>query len=798
MGLWGLAIFAMRSSSDLESALVWDRAVIAIGPWTSVFFYHFTLLFTGANPRKWLIYGAYSLCALFSVLAPTDLVFSGMQAAAYGYAPIWGVLVFPIVLTVYLFMILGLSNLVRFYRTNPDERNRTAFIVAGVAFALLGSVGDLLHSFGLPIPPFGIIGNILFGCLATVAILKYQFLDIHIVIRKGLAYTLLSGLVAGIYVLTVFLISSVLHWQEIGLAFVVVVILAIAIALQPMLHRAQKIVDRWFYRDRYNQLRALEEFSQQNHDVTNLDQLSSSLVGLVKLALRSRSVCLLMPRSGEGNFTLAASTGLAAPLPQASLRRNSPVIRWLRTQNGYLSHKDMEIIPKLQALSAKDRDILNQLGMELFVPLKTAHDLAGILLLGRKLSGETYSSDDKRVLMVVSRQVSAALDNARLYKEVQEALRELRKTQDQLLRTERLRAVGEVAAGVGHDLRNLLTVALCRAQLALERVQHNGKLKHDLQVIEQAALDGAQVVNRLQSFTKVGSDLSFDLVDMNRLLLDALQMVEPRLSQQREMEDMTTDVIVNLSEAEPVKGKPSELREMLTNILNNAIEAMPRGGRLTITSRQENDSVVISIEDTGVGIASKVSKRIFEPFYTTKGPQGVGLGLSIAYGVAKRHGGDIRLSSKLGKGSTFTIRLPVTKQRRARQAVSGKAHSVTRKTAALIIDDDKAVGEVLSEILESDGYNVDLASSGEEGLALAQQKVYAVVITDLGMPGMSGRDVARAVNTLKPAIPIFLITGWDVELQPAELTDWGVTGVITKPFTKTNVLAQIKRATATK
>ena len=796
MAIWTFSIFGMRSTPNLESSLWWDRSALFTAPLMAILFYHLTLELAHIKPRKWLLPTAYGVSITLSCLALTPLLIIDMQLKPSGYAPTYSILLPFFFSWAYAFVFFAIITLVRFYKASSDynERRQAILIITGAVLSLLCGAIDIFRSFGLKVPPMLIIGNIVFGCLVTVAILRYRFLNIPQVIRKTLTYALASGLAAGIYVILIFLTNRFFKLGEISLAFNVILILAIAIALRPVLASMQKMVDKRFYRERYNQLSALKQFSKKTHDVTDLDRLSSSLVGLTKQALRSHSVWLLMPRGRKGDFTLAAGTAPAPPTSRAGFRANGPIVRSLRTEAEFLSRKHIHINPKLQALSAGEIETVNQLDAELLVALRRANDLAGILVLSPKVSGEAYSQDDESVLTVVSQQVSTALDNARLYNEVQEALRELQKTQDRLLQTERLRAVGEVAAGVGHDLRNLLTVALGRAQLALERVQDNGKLKHDLQVIEQAALDGAEVVNRLQSFTKVGGNLSFNLVDMNRLLLDALQMVKPRLSQQREMANMTTDVIVNLGEAELVKGKPSELREMLTNILVNAIEAMPRGGKLTITSRQENDSVVISIEDTGVGIASKARKRIFEPFYTTKGHQGVGLGLSIAYSVAKRHGGDIRMSSKLGKGSTFTIRLPITKQRRMRQAVSGKARRITRrKTAALIIDDDKVVGEVLSEVLESGGYSVDLATSGKEGLALAQRKDYAVVITDLGMPGMSGRDVARAINTVKPATPIFLITGWDVELRPAELIEWGVTGVITKPFTRSNILAQIKR-----
>ncbi len=791
---WSFAIYAMRSSPDIEVALWRERFVLASVPLVGLFYYHFASLITDRKPKKGLLLGVYALSFLFTITALMGLQLQGMEEKYYGFAPVLTPLNLLLLLWTYSLVGTGLFLAIRTYRSSQSRgrRRQFAYIIVGTCIFFVGTLTDVAPSFGFRSYPLGTLTSAIFCLLCAISIARYNLLGLPIV-RKGLAYTLVSGLVAGIYVVVILLISAVFRLTEISLGVSVVVVLIIAIILQPVLRWSQKAVDRWFYRERYNQLKALEEFSSRNHFITNIEQESSSLVNLIQMALQSSGVHLLMPRGRRRDFFLVATTDPKTKSSAPRLGANVPIVRWLKNEAGFLFRKDIEVITRLQGVTAKDKHTLDELGAEFLVPLETANDLVGILLLGPKLSGEEYSQDDNRVLTLVSRQVSVALENARLYKEAREALRELQKTQDRLLRTERLRAVGEVAAGVGHDLRNLLTVVVGRAELALERVQHNGKLKRDLKVIEQAALDGAEVVNRLQSFTKVGGDLSFDLVDMNRLLLDALQMVEPRLSQQREMEDMTTDVIVNLGEAEPVKGKPSELREMLTNILVNAIEAMPRGGKLTITSRQENDSVVISIEDTGVGIASKVRKRIFESFYTTKGPQGVGLGLSIAHGVVKSHGGDIRLSSKLGKGSTFTVRLPVSKQRRARQAVSGKAHSVTRKTAALIIDNNKAVREVLSEILESDGYNVDAAGSGKKGLAFAERKDYAVVMVDLGMPDMSGRDVAKAVNTMKPATPIFLVTGWDVELQPAELIDWGVTGVITKPFTKTNVLAQIKR-----
>jgi signal transduction histidine kinase/CheY-like chemotaxis protein len=794
-GFWDFAIFGMRASPDLSHALAWEKAVLIAISVTAVFLYRFSFAYRHIRLNKVRHLAICLFPILVAIFTPMGLVVSDMQLKSYGYAPVPGPLFYPVAIFFYFISMLALGNLISSYKAATSNREKTwvSYIIIGLSCSLIGGVADVLPIFGLPSYPGAIIGNIIFAILASIAILKYHLLDIHVVIRKSIAYLLISTAVAIPYVGTIFLLTHVLKTKATEPWVYLLLLITTALALQPLWSRIQHLVDRWFYRERYDHLKALERFSQETKDITDLGYLADSLIKLVSQAMRTTKSCLTLLDPKRKHFAVVSSYGLTKH-PKLIFRTNSVLINWLRQHGEFLERRELDVLPQLQGITMKERSIINQVGAQLFIPIQTTRGLIGILVLGPKLSEEDYSEDDVKLLTVASHQIANALDNARLYKEAHETLRELQKTQNQLLRVERLRAIGEVAAGVGHDIRNLLTVTLGRAQLALEKVKDNGKLKHDLRVIEQAALDGAEVVNRLQSFTEVGSDLSFELVDMNRILLDALQMIEPRLSQQREIEDVTTEVIVNLGEAEPVKGKPSEIREMLTNILVNAIEAMPGGGKLTLTSRQENDSVVITIEDTGVGIASKVRKGIFEPFYTTKGPQGVGLGLSIAYGMAKKHGGDIAVSSEPGKGSTFAIRLPVTKRKGARQAVSGKVRRATKKGAkALIIDDDKAVGEVLSEILESDGYIVDLARSGKKGLALAKQKDYAVVLTDLGMPGMSGRELAKVVNTVKPAIPIFLVTGWDVQLQPAELIDFGITGVITKPFTKTNVLAQIKR-----
>jgi len=242
----------------------------------------------------------------------------------------------------------------------------------------------------------------------------------------------------------------------------------------------------------------------------------------------------------------------------------------------------------------------------------------------------------------------------------------------------------------------------------------------------------------------------------------------------------------------PLQGNAGDLRDTLTNIVLNAMDAMPEGGKLTIRTKQEKNQAVVSISDTGVGIPEETKHRIFDPFYTTKGTRGSGLGLSVAYGVVSRHRGEIEVDSQVNKGTTFQIKLPILKQVASSKAsVTTPSHADA--TSILLVDDDRDVGEVLRLMLTEEGHEVTLVTSGKKALASFKQQEYGLVITDLGMPDISGRDIAKEINKLKPKTPIILITGWSVQLGPQEMADTGITQVISKPFSKEELLDKVTK-----
>lgn len=357
---------------------------------------------------------------------------------------------------------------------------------------------------------------------------------------------------------------------------------------------------------------------------------------------------------------------------------------------------------------------------------------------------------------------------------------ERQRTENAFVQAERLRALGSMASGIAHDFNNVLAVILGRVELAMEDVK-DAKLKKDLQIIEKTAMDAASTVRRLQEFSRVRVGHALEAVNIEQLVQDALQMVESRQVQLKQTASVNIDIATKLSQSGPVLGDAAELKQALVNIVFNSIDAMPKGGKITVTSEQENGFVVISVSDTGEGIPDEIKGRIFDPFFTTKGSKGLGLGLSVTYGIVNRHGGKIDFESAVGEGSTFTIKLPVAGEVEQKVPVEAKAHAA-ESARILVVDDDPQVSEVLELMLKKLGHKVTVFNTGKKAVSAFTDGQYNMVITDLGMPDLTGREVAKAIKEKKPDTPVLLITGWGVQLELDEMPE--IDGLIAKPFTK--------------
>src|ERR1051325_5478813 len=361
-------------------------------------------------------------------------------------------------------------------------------------------------------------------------------------------------------------------------------------------------------------------------------------------------------------------------------------------------------------------------------------------------------------------------------KELSHYITEQERIREQFSQMEKLTALDELASGVAHDFNNTLAGILGRAQL-LQRTNDTEKLRRGLDIIIKTAEDGAKTVKRIQDFARQRRDHNFELVSIDQILMDASEITRPRWKNCAEAANIHITLDLHIASNALVMGDDSELREVLVNMVFNAIDAMPEGGTLTLSTRTESESVVIKIVDTGVGMYPEVRSRIFDPFFTTKGTAGLGLGLAVSFGIIRRHGGNIEVESQYGKGTEFRITLPVAKI--AAQFAIQRNDCVTPvlpveesaerlPTRLLVVDDEDFVRDLLREILECENCEVCVAASGSEALSVFGEMEFDGVFTDIGMPGMSGWELAREIRQTDKTIPIAVITGWGEAVASTE------------------------------
>ena len=403
---------------------------------------------------------------------------------------------------------------------------------------------------------------------------------------------------------------------------------------------------------------------------------------------------------------------------------------------------------------------------------------------------EVHEANEReiRLLSALARQAAIAMENARLVSDLRRTLTDLKSAQETLVRGATLRAVGELAAGAAHHLNNLMAVVLGRTQLLLIR-EAPPTMVQSLKTIERAAVDAADTVRRIQAFGRTDRDPQGAGFDLNAICQEAMQLTRSRWENEAQALGTRIQVVFEPGDLPKVPGRPAEIREVIANLIFNSVDALPAGGSVVIRTAQDGERVHVSVKDTGTGMSDEVKRRVFEPFFTTKGVKSTGLGLAVAYGTIRRHGGEITVDSTEGRGTTVGFWLP---GRVEGAAAVVPAPAGDRRGSILVIDDEAAVRELVADVLTAKGHSVSVAVGGREGLARFAVGQYDVVLTDLGMPDMTGWEVARTIKASSADTPVLLLTGWGdvVEPPPGTVVD----GVVTKPFDVARLAGAVDQA----
>jgi PAS domain S-box-containing protein len=357
---------------------------------------------------------------------------------------------------------------------------------------------------------------------------------------------------------------------------------------------------------------------------------------------------------------------------------------------------------------------------------------------------------------------------------------EQKQERERASRADKLRALGQLASGVAHDFNNSLAAILGRAQL-MQRQLRDDALLRNLSIIVTAAEDAAATVRRIQTFARKSQIKESELLDVGNLLHDAFEITRTRWQNEARAAGISIEVKLNTDAELFTHGNASELREVFVNLIVNAVDAMPQGGQLKICAKRKGDRLRLRFADTGTGMTEEVREHIFEPFYTTKGLHGTGLGLAVSYGIIEQHQGTISVESALGKGTKLVIHLPAAEPEEVVRAADPDP-VMTQSLSVLVIDDEPVVRDTLAAMLVDLDHRVDTADGGREGLEKLANADFDLVFTDLAMPEMDGWETAREIRKRRPELPVVLVTGYGATTTPPESEPDLIADIIGKPF----------------
>jgi signal transduction histidine kinase len=428
-----------------------------------------------------------------------------------------------------------------------------------------------------------------------------------------------------------------------------------------------------------------------------------------------------------------------------------------------------------------------------FAPLYVENNVFGVLVAARR-EAQSFTSPDCEFLKQLSEHVALASHQAQLYSALQQAYDDLRQTQHTVMQQERLRALGQMASGIAHDINNAISPVSLYTDTLLEREPNlSERTRSYLTTIRRAIEDVAGTVARMREFYRRREpQLTLAQIDVNHTIEQVMELTRPRwfdLPQQRGIDiDLQQELAADLPR---IMGADGEIRDALTNLIFNAVDAMPQGGTITLRTRvvsgfEERQTVQLEVSDTGVGMSEETRRRCLEPFFTTKGERGTGLGLAMVYGMIQRHSAELEIDSVAGQGTTVRLSFPVYSEQLTEPGASPEVTGLVRRLRILLVDDDPLLIKALQDTLEEDGHLITATNGGQAGIdaftaAHSSGNLFQVVITDLGMPHVDGRKVAAAIKGISPSTPIILLTGWGQRLVAENDVPPHVNRVLNKP-----------------
>ena len=646
---------------------------------------HFFHAYLNISRRKWLIKDAYLYSFFLMCFTPTPFYIASMQKHYFGYFarggtlyPFFGLASLFVTLYVLILIHQGIQQ-----EKSSSHKNRLKYLFAG--FGIMGLMNGLnvftIQGYSV-YPP----GNLSFIPLIVFAVglFKHDLLDMGILIRKSLIYSILTAFLTCLYALLIIVADTVFKGFHLSnsMYFPIFFFILIALVFGPLKSNVQNFVDRIFFKGKYDYQKTIKHVSQMVVSVLDFDAIAKLLMDTAADTMLVDHCALFLSGPPGKKFVNFAVRGKQMNSDQPfTWSENSPLVRWMHTHRQPVVKNSL----KKQTIKNMSPDVLSDmeaLNAEIALPLIFEETLNGFIVLGEKRSGDLFIQEDVDLLETLASQSALAIENARSYKVIddlnkdlekkveertralKEALFEKERTQEQLIRSESLAAIGQLVAGVAHELNNPLTSATSLVQSVIEDIDQwdtksppDEDLIDDLKFVDGELVRARSIVSSLLGLSRQ-TQTYLESVSINSVVKDALRIMF------NQYKHCDLKIVENYSPDLPdIQGNFANLGQVALNIIHNAIQAvMDMKGTVFISTQFDThaNQVVFSCKDTGPGIPVSIRKDIFKPFFTTKPVgDGTGLGLYICHEIVRKHGGTLKLEDPDGPGALFEVRLPV-------------------------------------------------------------------------------------------------------------------------------------------
>lgn len=697
MAFWQLAAVMVTFVDNSTAAALWYRVMTAGMGGQFIFYFLFVLAFVEAKGKKPMVIIGWALFFALLLSYHTDLIIKDviLSPSTGIYVPTFGKLVPALGLITFFYLIYSIFQLVQAYRRtkSPQQRNRIRYLLVGAGVIGVGTFSNLYPHFQSF--PIDVTASIINAVIIAIAIGKHKLLDMSLVIRKGMLYSIPTVVIATCYFLFITLATTIFHASgETQILISLLLAVLAALIAQPLMIQAQNFVDRLFFREKYDSTQMLQRLSHTAASMLKVDSLTNMILEEVTSTIHIEKAAFFLKSSETGNFQLTTQHGYEKQ-KNIIFRYDHPVIAWLAKNGKALTHAEIEMLPQFLALWESEKDQLERLQAELFIPVMAQNELVGIFTLGPKLSEEQYSQDDVLTITTLANQTAVAIENARLFWQLEGTLEALRRTHDELERRvqertadlakvnealkvenqERLRAeeaikrytielersnkeLQQFAYVASHDLQEPLRMVSSFLTL-LER-RYNQKLDKDGKDFIHYSVDGAirmqSLINDLLEYSRVGTrGKPFEPIDLNKVFDQAKNNLKIAIKEHK--------ADISCGQLPIVRGDDTQLTQVFQNLIGNAIKFHgEKPPEICISSQRVNGSVEITIKDNGIGIDPQYNDRIFLIFqrlHSRDEYPGTGIGLAICKRIVERHGGNIWVESKIGEGSAFHFSIPV-------------------------------------------------------------------------------------------------------------------------------------------